>query len=234
MTWPTDKLQLINRQLALTGNNLCATADDGSDEWTVASAAYEEAVEFMLDQHDWKECTTVATLVSTGIAPTDDQFDTAFAKPPDCVHVIWVRVNYSLGTGGVDVPLLYQILNNQIVVNLGGASTAIVTMKYVSANPPAAIANGQSVAAVNQMLRTFFTALGKFVLSGIYRGLHEDWAAAKSEEGIAMNLLQLARTRSDQEQPKRAMFNSRLSASRRVRRPFPSTPGGWSGSGTPG
>lgn len=231
MTWPIDKLALCNEALVLTGNNEVAVADDGSDEWAVASVAYESGMEYMLDNHDWKQLTTVLTLNSTGAAPTDSQFDTAFAKPPDCVHVIWVRVNQSGATGGSNQPINYQILHNQVVVNLYGGDTvpatpAVVTMKYVSSNP------GGDLGPL--MLRTFMTALRQFVMAGIYRGLHEDPAEARKEEQAARMLLQEARTRSDQEQPKRAVFNSRITASRRVRRPFPPTPSGWGGTGVPG
>lgn len=236
MVWPVDKLTLINQQLALTGNNLVSVPDDGSDEWTVASAAYEVALEYMLDMENWKQVTTVVTLVSTGISPADDQFDTAYAKPPDCIHVIWVRLN--------DLPVVYQILNNQIVLNSSGVAPGVTippgttpgvaTMKYVSATPPAAIVGGANNPAVTQMLRTFMTALGRYVLAGIYRGLHEDWQAARAEEQAAEMLLQKAIARSDQEEPKRLPFNSRLSASRRVRRPYPAVPTGWGGTGAPG
>lgn len=226
MTWPIDKLGLINQQLALTANNLVAAADDGSDEWNCASAAYEYAFEYALDNHDWKQLTNVITLQSTGTSPTDDQFDTAYEKPADCIHVIWVRIN--------DLPVVYQILGNEIVLNAtgvapgvaipAGTTPGVATMKYVSsAGSPSA-----------EMLRTFMTALGRFVMAGIYRGMHEDLAAARAEEQAAIALLAEARRRSDQEQPKRAPFNSRISASRRVRRPYPSVPTGWGGTGAPG
>lgn len=234
--WPIDKLSLINQQLSLTANNTVAQADDGSDEWNVASAAYEYAIEYMFDAHDWKQITTVLTLQPTGIMPTDDIFDTACAKPADCVHVIWVRLN--------DQPVVYQILNNQIVLNQygqapgtpvpPGATPGVITMKYVSANPPVAVTGQPSTTAAAQMLRTFMTALGRFVMSGIYRGLNEDIATARAEEAAAIRLLQEARTRSDQEQPKRAPFNSRIAAARRVRRPWPLVPTGWGGPGVPG
>lgn len=230
MTWPLAKLDLINEALALSGNNLVAQADDGSDEWTVCSAAYEAGMEYMLDNHDWKQLTTVVTLNSTGTPPTDSQFDTAFVKPPDCIHIVWVRVNQSGGTGGANTGIVYQVLGNQIVVNLNNGGTAptttpIVTLKYVQA--PGGDAGPR-------MLRAFMTALRQFVMAGIYRGLHDDPAEARAEEKAAMALLAEARTRSDQEQPKRAIFNSRITASRRVRRPFPPVPTGWTGTGTPG
>lgn len=236
MTYPLGKLDLINEALGLTGDNPVAVADDGSAEWAACSPAYEAGMEYMLDQHDWKQLTTVATLSSSGVAPTDDQFDTAFAKPPDCIHVIWVRVNESGGTGNNDFPIVYQVLSNQIVVNLYGGGTvpttpSIVTMKYVSSNVPL-LGHGGELGPF--MLRTFMTALRSFVLAGIYRGLHKDTAEARQQEAAARMLLQEARTRSDQEAPKRAIFNQRITASRRIRRPWPPVPGGWGGTNTPG
>lgn len=250
MTWPIDKLGLINQQLALCGDNPVAAADDGSDEWTVASAAYENAFEYMLDGHDWKQVTIVKVLQPTGQAPSDPEFDTAYAKPADCAHIIWVR-QYMQPTGtvvttGTGRSITYQVLNNQLVVNNynqppGSPPPPSVTpisieMKYVSSNPPGIIVNGvaQPTSAGAQMLRTFMTALGRFVMAGIYRGLHEDIPSAQATEREAMAMLSEAKARSDQEQPKRAMFNSRLVASRRVRRPWPQIPPGWSGTGIPG
>jgi hypothetical protein len=221
MTWPLSKLDLINEALALTGNNLVSALGDGSDEDIVAGSAYEAGIEYMLDNHDWKQLTTVVPLTSTGIAPTDSRFDTAFAKPADCIHVIWVRVNQSGQTGGNVFPILYQILTNQIVVNLFGGGTvatpAVVTLKYVR-DP------GGDKGPL--MLRTFMTALRQFVMAGIYRGLHEDPAEARLEEQAARALLAEARTRSDQEQPKRAVFNMRITTARLVRRPWPRVPQG--------
>ena len=53
-----------------------------------------------------------------------------------------------------------------------------------------------------------------------------------------MMMLQEARTRYDQQKPKRQFFNSRITAARRVRRPWPPTgTGNWgsgSGNGIPG
>lgn len=213
MTWPIDKLGLINQQLAIAGDNLVAVADDGSDEWTACSAAYEAGLEFMLEAMDWKSITTVQALNKTGVAPADPLFDSAYAKPPECIHVIWVRL--------ADLPVVYQVLNNQIVLNNSGSQ--VVTAKFTS-----------SSTGTTQLLRTFMTALGKFVQSGIYRGLHEDLGEARNCENEARLLIREAATRSDQEQPKRAMFNSRMAMARRVRRPWPPVPGGWGGSGNPG
>lgn len=236
MVWPIDKLSLINQQLALTGNESVPTADDGSDEWTVASAAYEFAFEYMLDRANWAQVTNLVALNPTSTPPADPEYDTAYAKPADCVHVIYCR-QYQLNTQGTvpapvtgtGYPINYTIVGNQIYVNnyagatVGTTTPVTIMLKYVSSNN-----------ANQNMLRTFMTALGLFVQSGIYRGLHENTQAADASKKDAMVVLQEAMTRSAQEKPKTAMFNSRLVAARRIRRPWPPTPGGWSGTGSAG
>jgi hypothetical protein len=216
MTWPTDKLGLIVQQCSLTGDNTPIAAEDGSDEWRVCSAAYEFGIEYMFDKYNWKQITKATTLVSTGVAPVDDQFDTAYAKPQDCIHVISVKLN--------GYPVTYQVLNNQIVLNSAGSTGAAPIIKYTSSDP-----NGDASTAQGNMLRMFMTALGLFVQAGIYRGLHEDLGEARAREREAMAMVEQAAARADQEQPKRALFNFRTTAARRVRRPWPSTPGEWGG-----
>jgi hypothetical protein len=46
-----DKLSTIADELAITGNNVPQTADDGSDEWSVCSPAYEAAVAQTIEAH---------------------------------------------------------------------------------------------------------------------------------------------------------------------------------------
>lgn len=212
MTWPVDKLAIIQDACTQTGNNAPNVADDGSEEWDHGSVAYEMALPYAIEARNWKFGTDVRVLTSTGIRPTDPLFDTAYAKPPDCLHLIWVRL--------ADVPVLYQILDNQVVLNNTGAQ--VVTCKIVFAP------------TMDQVTPTFAMALRAFTAAGIYRGLNEDKDAADRAWALGEQLLKNAATRSDQEEPKRAMFNSRMAAARRVRRPWPQTPGGWGGSGVPG
>jgi hypothetical protein len=219
-----DKLGVINRALGLTGNNFVNVAEDGSDEWNVASIAYEDALADMMEDHSWSFATLVAMLTPAVNAPSDDQFDTAYNFPADFLHLLWVRLN--------DMPTVYDILNRQLVINAQGGPPppsppnvpGVVTIKYVSAN------GADPVLATPKFVR----AITAYVMSGIYRGLHEDPGQADNMWKAADAFLQRARTRHDQQKPKRAMFNSRIAASRRIRRPWPPTPTGWSGSGIPG
>lgn len=222
--WPVDKLTMCQRALLLAGDNIPQTEDDGSDEWNVASAAYETAFAYMMENHGWSFATKVAILTPTGIAPLDDQFDTAYALPPDLCHLIWLRLS--------DAPTVYDIQNNQIYVNAQGGPPppspaivpGVVTIQYVS----------YDAADPTRTTPTFILALQSFTMSGVYRGLHEDVAESDKLWAAGDAILGRARARSDQQKPKRAIFNSRIIASRRIRRPWPPMPSGWSGSGIPG
>jgi hypothetical protein len=209
--WPVDKLQIIQDACTQTGNNPPNVAEDGSEEWTHGSVAYELALPYAIEARNWKFGTAVTVLTPTGVAPTDPLFDTAYAKPPDLLHLIWVRLD--------DLPVVYQILNNQIVLNNTGALA--VTAKYVRAP------------TLDQATPTFAMALRAFTAAGIYRGLNEDTSAADRSWALGEQLIQNAATRADQEEPKRAVFSSRLAMSRRARRPWVRWPPGWGGSGVP-
>jgi hypothetical protein len=212
--WPYDKLGIIATACLQTGNNAPTVAEDGSEEWEHGSAAYELALPYAIESKNWKFDTTAAVLTSTGVAPADPLFDTAYAKPSDCAHLIWVRM--------ADVAVEYRILNNQIVLNNTGSQT--VTAKYVKL----------PTADISEVTPTFVAALTALTMAGLYRGLNEEVGEADKMWAFGEQLLKNAASRSDQEEPKRAMFNSRLAASRRVRRPWPQTPTGWSGTGIPG
>lgn len=222
--WPIDKLGIVNSGLSQTGDNLVNVADDGSPEWNVCSPAYERALAYMMESHSWSAATDVRTLQPATNAPDDDQFDTAYGLPPDLVHLIWVRI--------ADLPCVWGLLAGQLVVNSQGGppvqvppvTPAVVTIKGVFST------NSDPVFSTP----TFVLALQAFVMSGIYRGLHKDVGQAERMWMAGKSLLQDAMTRHDQQMPKRAMFNSRLSASRRIRRPWPIVPTGWGGTGSPG
>lgn len=229
--WPVDKLGIINSALMGTGDNLVNAADDGSDEWNVAASAYETALGYIMEGHSWGFATKTATLQPSPTAPANNQWDTAYPLPPDLVHLIWVRINQS--ATGVGQPTLYDIEQGSLVINAQGGppppspaqTPSVITIKYVS--------NTYSDPAASTP--TFVLALQTYVMSGIYRGLHEDTAEADRVYLAAERILQQARTRYDQQKPKRSFFNSRITASRRVRRPWPPVGNdSWGGGGIPG
>jgi len=255
--FPIDKLGLIDSALALTGDNQVAVAGDGSDEWNVCSPAYERGLGYAMESHGWGFAAQVKVLQPSPTLPQDADFDTAYPIPTDCVHIIWVKIQeacvpptatpppYPPGFGQPSArPALYNILGTPtgpvIVMNAfeewpGYPTTppptnigrGIVSMKYISNSGPLTDSTNGTP--------TLILALQSFVQSGIYRGLHEDTAEADKMWQAGEHMLQMARTRYDQQLPKRAFFNSRMAASRYVRRPWP--PVGidsWSGSRRPG
>lgn len=226
MTWPQDKLGIVNSALALCGDELCAVADDGSPEWNTASAAYEVAIEYMLESHasSWKFGTHVGVLQSTGVLPQDTWFDTAYVKPADLIHLIWVRYG--------DMPISYRIVNNQIYVRLFSAVPAAIPNPPPVLMPLAAkyLSSGTQVTSATRM---FMSSLIAFVRAGIYGGLHEEPTLEQQWLKAAENLLAKAAAVSDQEEPKRAVFNHRITARRRVRGPWRANTDSWGGTGGP-
>jgi hypothetical protein len=230
--WPLSKIDICNSALSQTGDNLVASSDDGSDEWNVASPAYERALAYIMEGHSWGFATDVRTLVASPTAPTDTAWDTAYPFPADMVHLIWVRINQSTVAQNVGQPCLYDIQAGQLVVNAQGGPPppptpvvpAIITIKAVF----------QTYSDPTFGTPTFVLALQTFVMSGIYRGLHEDPQEADKMFQAAEMILQQARTRYDQQKPKRSFFNSRIGAVRRVRKPWPQTGNdNWGGTGQP-
>jgi hypothetical protein len=221
--WPVSKLETVNSALSQCGDNLIAVADDGSEEWNVASPAYERALAYMIESHGWSQATAVRVLQPSNVAPTDKQYDTAYSLPDDLVHLIFVRL--------AGAPCNWDLLNDQLVVNAQGgppppsppATAAEVSIKGVfSTNSDPTFGTP-----------TFVLALVAFVMSGIYRGLHKDVGQAERMWNAGKAMLMEAKSRHDMQKPKRAIFNSRMTAVRRRRKPFPQTPSGWSGTGNP-
>lgn len=201
ISWPVTKLALLNSALAITGDNQLSALADGSDEYTVVSPAYDRALAFMLEDHGWIHAVRVENgLTASLVAPDDEYYTTAYFLPPECLHLIWVKRDNN--------PADYTVSGDQIWVHDNGAPGSL-SIKYVSSD------NSDPDIGTP----TFVLALQTFVMASIYRGLHGD-----SKEGAivykeALGILQRGKTRSDQQKPRRALFNSRLMAARRIRRP---------------
>jgi hypothetical protein len=205
-----DKLSIIADELARTGNNIPNVADDGSDEWLCCSPAFDAAVQETIEAHSWNFDTRILPLVKLPTPPDDDLYQDAYAKPNQCLHLIWVRLN--------DQTVDWKIINDQICLTDNGYTpVAKFILDQGMANWPP----------------SFTKIIRLYVRAAIYGGLHEDPQSALIYERMAQSALQDARTRVDQESPKRAPFNSRAIAARRVRRPWISTPSPWSGTDVP-
>lgn len=190
-----SRLEVINSCLLQTGQNVFNNADDGSREWNVCAAAYDGAVEHLLDEHDWKFGTTIVEVSTrTGDSP-DLAYEDAYSKPDGCLHVIWVQ-----DTGGNTLD--WRIVGNQILVTEDGG----ILVKFVQEPDP------------TEWPGLFTKALKHFVMAGIYRGLAHDAVSARAEEKSGEFYLGKARPRNDSEEPGRAKFISGLASARRTRR----------------
>jgi hypothetical protein len=222
--WPLSKTEIINSALSQTGDNLVAVADDGSVEWNTCSPAYERGLGFVTESHPWMWTTDMRTLVPSPTPPDDSLYDTAYPLPPDLVHLILVRMQ--------DRPCAWELFNNQLVVNAQGGpppptppvTPAVVKIKGIFSTNSDPTNSTPTVVLVLQM----------FVMSGIYRGIHKDMAEANTLWSAAHKMLASAKSRHDMQSPKRAIFVSRMTASRRSRRPGPPLPRGLESTNWPG
>jgi hypothetical protein len=245
-SWPLAKLDTIQSALTLTADNVPQVVDDGSDEWNVASPAYDRAIAYAMENGSWGYAKQTITLQPSPVAPQDPNWDTAYPVPQDCVHILMVKINQIIpSTPNTNLPALTLWDIGVIMVN-GSPVTAIMTNSQGGPPPPnppvtpsqimlTYISNSGPLTDSTNGTPTLILALQAFVMSGIYRGLHEDTAEADKlwKEGLA--LLQEARARYDMQKPKRQIFNSRITAARRIRRPWPPVGNdNWGGSGIPG
>lgn len=189
-----DKLGIINTCLGLTGNELVNTEEDGSDEWTIGSIAYEAGVSYLLASHDWKFETDIVTLQRLGDSD-EDHYDDIYRKPQNCLGLTWVKQ--------ADFPLDWKIIGNNVYTSRSGNEA--VKAKVVLRGDPS---------AWNPL---FVQALYALTKSGIYAGLNEDQEAAGAQEEKAQGYLAQARSRTDREDKPRPVYKSRILARRRGR-----------------
>lgn len=221
--WPYDKISLINSALAQTGDNLVAAADDGSIEWGTCSPAYELALAVVSEEHPWNWLTKFETLQPAINAPDDFYFDTAYNLPDDLIHLIMVRIN--------NAPCKWGLQNGQLLVNAkGGPPPPSVPTTPLPVMIEGIFSTNSDLTSGTPMV---VAAMQMFVMAGIYRGMKKDVAEAGKLFAEANKMLDRAKARHDMQSPKRAIFNSRYTASRRNRKPWRQTPTGWSGTGNP-
>jgi hypothetical protein len=197
------------------GENPVAVADDGSPEWNCCSPTYEKAIQETIEAHNWAFDTAIATLVRQGASP-DDLYTDAMAKPANSLSLIWVRLSQS---PGAEFPADYKIIGNQICLTTNGFAA---TAKY-TVDP--------QVAGTGAWPPLFTKIIRLRVKAAIFEGLREDANGARGARAEADAVLKTAQYRIDQDQPKRAVFNSRARSARLIRRPYLSTPFPWGGTG---
>lgn len=188
-----SKLSIINTCLLLKGEHPVNVEDDGSDEWNICSAAYEQGVAHALEDHDWKFGTAIETLTRVGDSD-DEDFDDEYSKPNGCLHVIWVRVD--------NVPTPYKIMGGNIQISADTAPTC----KFVQEPGP------------EDWPAMFVSAINEYVFYGIESGIKKNQSVADGHLAKAHEFLQRAKTRTDQQEPKRALFKTRHRTARQARR----------------
>lgn len=208
-----DKLSIINSALLAAALNPVETEDDGSPEWTVASNAYERYLPHLLKKGNWKFTTLMGELTRLG-ASTFPGFTDIYSKPADCVHLIavWDTATAAdireipLGViprlGTLPPALAYRVIGNTVHC----AAPAGVTGMYVG------------TPAEGDWPPDFVEALTLNIESVLQRGLNEDMEASQLAKKLAMVEVNDARSRGDQEEPKRVAFRSAMREARRTHR----------------
>lgn len=213
-TLVSDKLNLINQALTNTANNNVNVADDNSDEWRIASSAYDEWVPSLLYSHDWK----FATQFSASLSRIGDSiypgFSDVYEKPGDCLYLqnvyrtdlaqlVIPSLAYGMPEEDTRPPdLEYRLVQDQIHCVAPNGATAIYTPFPVGSQP-------WSIG--------FLASLRLYVETACLRGLNEDYAEAANREKRADAVLALAKSRNDQEEPRRVLFRSTVLERRRRR-----------------
>ena len=114
----TSRISVIRECLTLTGNNLYGAVDDGSAEWDIPTAAFDAAVEWLTDEHDWNFATDLEeveadeTAAGVTIDPADPNFTYRHSRPDDALHIVKVMDEDG---GKLDD---YRIVGNKIYANV--------------------------------------------------------------------------------------------------------------------
>lgn len=196
-----SRLSIIRECLTITGNNLYGSVDDGSPEWVSGTAAYDTAVEWALDEHDWgfgKRIDEVEADVDADDefeAPDDPAYTYRHSRPTEALHIIRV-----MSEGGQTLTD-YRIVGNKIY-----AHEDTVLVEYVEEPDP------------DDWPGLFVRVVRHQTMAGIYRSLNKDTKAADAEERKAEAYLSKARPRADLQEPGKTRFVSSLASARRTRR----------------
>lgn len=195
-----DRLSIINDALSNTGNNLVQVEFEDSDEWDVAKRAYDRFLPQLLEAHPWNFATTTEVISKLPAADNPSQrfkageSGFAYAIPGGC---LWLE---SVSRTGVAID--FEIVDDKICTSFDSTSGALYA-KFV--RQP----------SVDKMSNLFWEALRKLVESGCLRGLNEENAEAGRREQEGWQVLRIAATRADQQQPRRNPRVSRMLARRR-------------------
>lgn len=198
----TSRLSIIRDCLTLTGNNQYGSVDDDSPEWRAGTAAYDTAVEWALDEHDWGFGKAIEAVddpeTADGVTDSQDaNFEYAYRKPDGCLHIITV-----LDSEGASLSGDWRLMGNYILANVSDG----VKVEMVEEPDP------------DDWPGLFVRVIRHQTMAGMYRSLNKDTAGARFEERKAEDVLAKARSRVDVQEPGKVRFVSMLGSARRTRR----------------
>lgn len=197
-----DKLSIINDALIATGNEP-VTTDDGSAQWIAASTAYSRMLPIVLYKHNWVFQTNLVNLPRLG-ASTYPGYSDIYEKPQDCLHILNVwpsdRVSFSTTPPELD----YKIIGNHIHCSSPGGVVALYEIDPSFHNE-----------IVLDVTPGILETLRREIEALLYQGLNEDTPSAKLAKGLADLELSFARSRADQEAPRRVAFRAAFTEKRR-------------------
>ena len=209
----SDPFTLINTALIQTGNQPTVVAHDGTDEWIAGFNAYELWLPYCIEARDWSFQTAIIALTRVGDSDYP-RFSDVYAFPPDCTHLqtVWrtdlaamqpAYLGWGMTRDGIIQPQIeYRIIGNQIHTTAPSGLTA----KYLT------VPKGKDTYTA-----TFNIALIAFIASSLFGSLNEDLSAQAQAQKRAEELLEMAATRSDQQENRRVAFRSRMIERRRAR-----------------
>lgn len=192
-----DEITVLNRALSNTGNNTLTVLNDGSDEWQVASLAFERAIEDLISRHNWPFAKVALPLVVAADEDNPSVRETnAYKLPTSMIHVRDVLI----ASAGQKVRVTdYEIVGRYVCLD-----TAMGIFVEGYAMPPHENFHPQATEILTLMVE-----------AGCLRGLNEDFTAADHREATAENRLFEARPRVDWQNPAKNAFVSSVAAARR-------------------
>ncbi len=193
----TSKIQIVNNALKSTGNAIVNVAYDGSDEWDVASAGFDRAIDWMLARHPWVFAKTTADLVQVAENPSKRK-KYAYAFP---TNMLSLRAVFA-GGNQIDEYDSFEIINARLCLDY----SSDVSVEYIREPPE----DKWEVGFIESLtLKTEVYCL---------RGLNEDYVEARDRDSLAEATLLEARSQTDQQVPRRKGYRSSLAKARKVRR----------------
>jgi hypothetical protein len=207
-----SKIEIIRDALDDAGHDL-GSADEGSPEWIKGSRAYERMLPVVLAQHNWKFRTQIGDDLARIGASNYPAYTDIYEMPGSCLHLIsaWDKdaaamtpdlPQFWFSRQKVAPPRLdYQVIGGHIHCSApNGIAALFVPFPANDLEWPA----------------LFREAFVRAISSVLHKSLNDDIDAADKAEQQQMFITADAKARTDNQEPRKAMF--RTSRTRHTRR----------------